>query len=260
MRILTININGIKTVSRFDAFCEWIIKQSPSIVCVQETHLDDSTGKDIPGYSSYHSTSSIKSRGTAIYVNKLQKIQVVCVLSPMHGRYTMIRYLDLATKSIWEVWSVYGPYDSGERARFYEWIPVTNLRCDYLIVAGDMGICSAERVASDSQSQKVTRRRICHPLERLIDDCGLIDPIIIDDADKVRDRDRNESLVTWTSPCKAHAVRLDRILIPSSFCDKTKDIANVGCPLSDHKGVVLDIELDTDSICCRKFVCEPWEK
>jgi exodeoxyribonuclease-3 len=63
MRILSWNVNGIRAVER-KGFFEWFSKESPDILCVQETkaHPDQFPPhiKNIPGYHIFHSSAEKK--------------------------------------------------------------------------------------------------------------------------------------------------------------------------------------------------------
>lgn len=71
MRLLSWNVNGIRAVQK-KGFVEWLLKDSPDILCLQETkaeesQLDDGL-KNVPGYTSYWCSAEKKGySGVAIY-------------------------------------------------------------------------------------------------------------------------------------------------------------------------------------------------
>lgn len=78
MRILCWNVNGIRAMAK-KGFVEWVQKESPDILCLNETkaapeQLPDDI-KNIPGYTSYFSSSVAKKgySGVAIYTKILPK-------------------------------------------------------------------------------------------------------------------------------------------------------------------------------------------
>ncbi len=77
LNLISWNVNGIRAVAR-KGFLEWFAKESPDILCLQETkawreQLDDSF-TNIDGYTSYFSEASKKGySGTAIYTKEQPK-------------------------------------------------------------------------------------------------------------------------------------------------------------------------------------------
>ncbi len=75
MRILSWNVNGIRAAAK-KGFTEWLIKDSPDILCVQETKADESQVpdeiKNIKGYNSYFESSKGKKgySGVALFLKE----------------------------------------------------------------------------------------------------------------------------------------------------------------------------------------------
>ena len=77
MRLLSWNVNGIRAVEK-KGFFEWMLKESPDILCLQETkaHPEQLTEKFLcpDGYTSYWSAAEKKGySGVAIYTKKQPK-------------------------------------------------------------------------------------------------------------------------------------------------------------------------------------------
>jgi exodeoxyribonuclease-3 len=74
-RILSWNVNGIRAAQK-KGFIDWVIKESPDIICLQETkaHPDQLSKEllNINGYKSYFSSSIVKKgySGVAIYTKE----------------------------------------------------------------------------------------------------------------------------------------------------------------------------------------------
>ncbi len=74
LKLISWNVNGIRAIAK-KGFHEWLKKENPDILCLQETkaweeQLDDSLTK-IDGYTSYFSEASKKGySGTAIYTKE----------------------------------------------------------------------------------------------------------------------------------------------------------------------------------------------
>ncbi|NLK62592.1 MAG: exodeoxyribonuclease III [Fusobacteria bacterium] len=75
MKLISWNVNGIRAVYQ-KGFIEWVLKENPDILCIQETkaqeeQLDDNL-KNILGYKSYFSSAKKKGySGVAIYTKDL---------------------------------------------------------------------------------------------------------------------------------------------------------------------------------------------
>lgn len=74
MKLISWNVNGLRAVAK-KGFVDWIKKESPDILCLQETkaweeQLDDSI-KNIPGYKSYFAEAYRKGySGVAVYTKE----------------------------------------------------------------------------------------------------------------------------------------------------------------------------------------------
>lgn len=71
MRIISWNVNGLRSVERH-GFVEWVSKEQPDIICLQEIKLQEDqltdTLRDIPGYTAYFSYANKKGySGVGIY-------------------------------------------------------------------------------------------------------------------------------------------------------------------------------------------------
>jgi exodeoxyribonuclease-3 len=75
MRLLSWNVNGIRAVQK-KGFVEWLLKENPDMLCVQETKASSEQLSDellnVNGYKSYFSSSIVKKgySGVAIYTKE----------------------------------------------------------------------------------------------------------------------------------------------------------------------------------------------
>ena len=71
LRIISWNVNGIRAAHK-KGFLEWLAKENPDIMCVQETKANEdqlpADLKEIPGYDSYFMSAEKKGySGVAVY-------------------------------------------------------------------------------------------------------------------------------------------------------------------------------------------------
>lgn len=174
-----------------------------------------------------------RNRGTAILLKKSHVFHIVDTSTPMHGRSTMVRYLDHDMVS-WEIWSIYGPYRSGERSKFYKWLPIHPYKAKHMIVGGDIGLFDKAQIRTDTKRQKITRTRVCKHLKELVSRLDLFDAW----------RECHDAPgYTWNDE-----VRLDKIFLPRKMQAKyTLETWLHDCELSDHKCVVADVNKCDDA-------------
>ena len=186
---------------RHKSYIAWLSEQNADIYLLQETHIRNTFA--MAGYMVFCSPSLGKrNRGTAILLHERIVNHVIHSEMPMHGRSTMVRFID-HNYSSWEIWSIYGPYKSGERSRFYGWLPINPYKANYLVVGGDIGLYNIEQVSNDTARNKSTRVRKCQALEQLVHKLDLVDVWNYREDDKPG--------YTWFH--EEEGVRLDKIFV-----------------------------------------------
>ena len=108
MRIVSWNVNGIRSLMKKN-LQEWVIQESPEIICFQETKIDTTQLEDaklgIEGYHDYWSCAEKKGySGVALYSKKepLEVFQtVVPELDDGEGRILQARYSDFILLNIY---------------------------------------------------------------------------------------------------------------------------------------------------------------
>ena len=254
MHIVSINLNGMFYRKRQELCIEWLSEQNADVYLLQETHIRQSA-LPIANYQVFCSPSVGKrNRGTAILLHERIVNHVVHSDTPMHGRSTMVRFIDHNYTS-WEIWSIYGPYKSGERSKFYAWLPINPYKANYLVVGGDIGLYNIEQVSKDTARKLSTRVRKCQALENLIHKLDL--------EDVWNYREDDDPGYTWFHA--EESIRLDKIFVQTKLL-RTFDLTNIDnrdCELSDHRAIEVALVLRKKVVNAtkkRRFnaLYEPW--
>ena len=120
MKIITLNIEGLRDSSKRAAFMVWLLCLSPDIVCLQETHclsqLELESWFDNSPYHAFGSFFSTRSAGVAILIKRSLSCTINKSQSFCDGR---ILKLDLCidNKPLF-VTTVYAPNRNPERNKF----------------------------------------------------------------------------------------------------------------------------------------------
>ncbi len=152
MRIITVNVNGIRAAAR-KGFFEWLHKQKADVVCVQETKAQIHQLENNPIFfpTDYHCyyVDAIKKgySGVAVY-SKQKPVKVVCQYGDgefdSEGRYLEVQFKHLA------VVSLYAPSGSSSDERqqakfrfmdsFMQHLKTLKRRRKEYIICGDLNI------------------------------------------------------------------------------------------------------------------------
>lgn len=107
MRIITLNVNGIRSAAR-KGFFEWVKKQQADVICLQETKAQESqlgSSIHLSGYQAYFFDAEKKGySGVAIY-SRIQPKSVTMGLgwpcADTEGRYLQLNFTDLSVASLY---------------------------------------------------------------------------------------------------------------------------------------------------------------
>ncbi len=169
MRMLCWNVNGIRAAHK-KGFLDWMAKESPDILCVQETkamaeQLPEGL-KDVPGYRSYFVSPKEKGgySGVALYTkNEPDKVEFGMGVDRFDGEGRIIA----ATYPGFVLYNIYFPNGKAslERLRykmdFYEaFLEIATKRLrrgDNIIVCGDVNTAHKEiDLARPKENQKIS--------------------------------------------------------------------------------------------------------
>lgn len=244
MNIATWNVNGIR--ARAAQFCEWLQRDRPDIVCLQELKA---TTAQIPAecrvaeYHAYWHTLKGYS-GVSLHVRKdLYAVDPIFSHPPfdMESRIVQVEHGDLVIAS---TYVPNGGKDYPAKLAFVKsliaWAGRLKAEGRQLILCGDMNIARAELDVhpKERKPNAVGQRPEERALFQQLLDAGL--------SDLGRDFDPdNANLFTWWAPwrnLRARNIgwRLDYVLASSGIADRAKGCvvqADVGT--SDHAPVVM---------------------
>jgi len=151
MRILTLNLNGIRSAASKGAF-EWLRGQEADVVCLQETkaQLDQLDGHDIdiPGYHRFFYDAQRKGySGVALYSKrKPDEVKRGFGIEEFddEGRYLEARFGDLSVVSLYLPSGSAGPERQASKYRFLEafmpWMQALRRRKRQFVLCGDWNI------------------------------------------------------------------------------------------------------------------------
>jgi exodeoxyribonuclease-3 len=247
MKIATWNVNGIR--ARYAQLCEWVARDRPDVVCLQEIKASPDQVPIIPpGLADYwcywHGERAYS--GVALHVRK-----ECCSITPTHvhppfdieNRVVTVQIDDITVAS---VYVPNGGRDFPAKIRFLrsldEWVAEFEAGGSPVVICGDLNVARTEidvnpkerkpnAIGQLPEERELLERIISHGL---IDVCRALDP-------------SNEGLFTWWAPWRNHRQRnigwrLDYVLVSESLFGRIiscKVLAEVGT--SDHAPVMAAI-------------------
>jgi exodeoxyribonuclease-3 len=109
MRVITLNINGIRAGAR-KGFFDWVQSEKPDVICLQETkaqmaHLKDHDNLCLPGYHAYYHDAERKGYSGVGILTRVKPTRVVTGLgfpvADTEGRYIQCDFGDLSIVSLY---------------------------------------------------------------------------------------------------------------------------------------------------------------
>ena len=127
MRVITINVNGIRSAQR-KGLLPWLLKQNADVICLQElrAHVDQ-IGAELlspPGYEAYFNTAEKKGySGVALYARR-RPDRIVTRLgwetADSEGRYLQADFGDLSVASVYLPSGTSGPQRQAVKFEFLD--------------------------------------------------------------------------------------------------------------------------------------------
>jgi len=222
MKIATWNVNGIR--ARYAQLCEWIARDRPDVICLQEIKATPEQVPAIPGgledyWCYWHGERAYS--GVGLHIRK-----EFCSTKPthLHPPFDMENRMVTAESGNITVASVYVPNggrDFPAKIRFLkalgEWAAEFRTRGLPLVVCGDLNVARAEMDVHpkerkpDAIGQLPEERALLEQIisQGLVDVCRALDP-------------SNDGLFTWWAPWRNHRQRnigwrLDYLLASESL-------------------------------------------
>jgi exodeoxyribonuclease III len=244
MKIATWNVNGIR--ARYAQLCEWIARDRPDVICLQEIKASPDQVPAIPGeledyWCYWHGEKAYS--GVGLHIRK-----DFCSQKPTHQHPAFNFENRMATVQLGEITvaSVYVPNggrDFSAKIRFLEalgdWVTELEGRGSPVVVCGDLNVARAEMDVHpkerkpDALGQLPEERALLERIisQGLVDVCRALDP-------------SNDGLFTWWAPWRHHRQRnigwrLDYLLASQSLFGRVAScrvLTEVGT--SDHAPVM----------------------
>jgi len=246
MRIATWNVNGIR--ARAEQFVEWVEKDSPDVICLQELKAAPEQIPDVcrlPGYEvCWHGQKGYS--GVSLHVKEGLGESPSFSHPPLDFE-TRVVQAEIGDLVVASVYLPNGGKDYDAKIRFLGemngWVKELHSQGRKLILCGDMNVARADVDVHPKE-------RKANAIGQREDERALFDGIIANDLiDTGRHVDPdNENLFTWWAPWRNLRQRnigwrIDYILVSRTFEKAIKDCKvrpEVGT--SDHAPVVLDLE------------------
>ena len=255
-KIITCNTNGIRSAQR-KGFFEWLHKEQPDVVCIQETKAQIAQLSDPvfapEGYHCYYNDAIKKGySGTALYSKvKPKKITTSLGWDPAdsEGRYLQADYKGLS------VISLYMPSGSSSEevlqkklrfmSRFMEHLQALRKKRREVIICADWNICHQQIDLKNWRSNQKNSGFLPEErawLDALYDEVGYVDSFRIVN-------DQAEQYTWWSNRGQARAKnvgwRLDYQVITPKLVDAVRSAAiYTDERFSDHAPQTMEYDLD----------------
>jgi len=251
MKIATWNVNGIR--ARYVQLCEWIARDRPDVICLQEIKATSDQVPAIQGelgnYWCYWHGGRAYS-GVGLHLRKELYSTKPTYFHPAFDMENRMVTVQLGEITVASVYVPNGGRDFPAKMAFLkalgDWVEEFQARASPLVVCGDLNVARAEMdvhpkerkpnaIGQLPEERVLLERIISHGL---VDVCRALDP-------------SNESLFTWWAPWRNHRQRnigwrLDYLLASQSLLGRVvscKVLTEVGT--SDHAPVMATFS-DTD--------------
>jgi exonuclease III len=212
------------------------------LICLQECcHMDTNLVEYLEknnNYKLYISQGDTNTKGVVIIVNKnIENVNCHIIPQFLNGRLNHISIkLD---KCVLHVLNIYGPAQQDERVNFYnhlnEYCRSINNNTDKYMVLGDFNCIISD--LDTKSGNMVTSNNLKLILENIIDTLNVVDTF--------RYKYPNRKSYTFTNN-RGQGSRIDKIYIPTLWCDKIKQTTHIPFEKSDHKAVVLVLKFQRE--------------
>jgi exodeoxyribonuclease III len=244
MKIGTWNVNGIR--ARYGQLCEWIARDRPDVICLQEIKASPDQVPTVPGelegyWCYWHGEKAYS--GVGLHIRKDFCSQKPTRQHPAFNVENRMATVQLGEITVASVYVPNGGKDFAAKIRFLEalgdWVTELRVRGLPVVVCGDLNVARAEMDVhpkerkSDALGQLPEERALLERIlsQGLVDVCRALDP-------------SNDGLFTWWAPWRNHRQRnigwrLDYLLASESLFGRVAScrvLTEVGT--SDHAPVM----------------------
>ena len=232
VQCVTINVNGLRDVVKFENLCSLISENGYDVVALQETFWKPefiTENKKHWNGEIFYSCSDTGKQGVAFLVNKKHSKSVKEIKS-FDGRFIYIQ-LEVDNKVV-DIVNIYAPNVVNERVLFFQKVCPTIPKSDDLILLCDFNTS----LSPLDRSGKHTEDKAFRILSELIFDFNIYDVW--------RARFPTSRVFSWRRVIENQLVqsRIDFIFISRMFTTFVKNIYYKHTAFSDHSFVVLNID------------------
>ena len=230
LSILTLNTNGLNSPIKRQRLIEWIIKQDPTICCLQETHLTRKDAKKlkVKGWKKiFHANRREKKAGVAILISDEIDFILTNIKRDREGHFILVK--GMIHQEAITIINVYAP---NLNAPSYVKQLLTDLREDIdtrTILVGDLNtpLTTMDRSTKQKLNKETTE------LTQTIEQLDLVD-IYRTFYPKATD-------YTFFSAVHGTFSRIDHMIGHKANLNNFQNISIIPCTLSDHHGMKLEI-------------------
>lgn len=222
VKIITLNINGIKTNTKQDFLNQFLSLNKPDILALQETNINEFRTLHV-GYNIIINNNIENYKSGTIIIYK-KDLEMTSIEKAEDGRIIRANFKDFI------IVNIYAPTHN-EKAEnrhlfFLHTLPKFLKASDQnLILLGDFNSII------DSRDREGLRKKINYQLKNLIEKLNLIDAF----------RTKNEDVISFTYISPNGKSRIDRIYIPEVNRNRIEKCAHLNFPYSDHNAVLLEL-------------------
>ena len=223
MRIITLNINGIKSKNKQVYLNQFLNKNRPDIVALQETNIYEFPGLHAD-FTSIINHNVENSRSGTMIIHK-KEMKIIKIEKAGDGRILRVEFKNFI------IVNIYAPTQNETAANrhifFLQTLPKFLRASDEnLIILGDFNSII------DPRDREGTKKKLNFQLKNLVERLKLADAFRIKNPDSIS--------FTFISPNGKS--RIDRIYVQCKNKFQIRDCKHTNFTFSDHQAVILDLE------------------
>jgi len=230
VKIITLNVNGLRLPNKRLSFLQWLSNLSAGIVCLQEVHA--STVSEAQSWFSSYGFQVAYSPGTALSCGSVilfRSIFHLCnVWNDSEGRFVLCEFS--FRDCTFRVCSAYAPNRNPDRDEFFDFVVDSVDPSVPTIMCGDFNAVFDRSVDRRGSSLLSTHRDSSQTLANLFRECCVLDAW--------RVLHPSTPGFTWDKPDGSLSSRIDLVGCPYSWASSMSSCDIHPCPFSDHSALV----------------------
>ncbi len=258
MRIITLNVNGIRAAAKKGLF-DWLPTQDADVICLQETKAQEhQLGDDVftlAGYESYYVDAEKKGySGVAIFTRVHPRkviTQMGCEEFDREGRYIEAQYKSLSVISLYVPSGSSGEHRQASKDRFLTcflpYLQSLKRKRREFIICGDWNIAHKEIDLKNWKANRKNSGFLPHErawLDRLFDELGFVDAFRVVNQEA-------EQYTWWSNRGQAWAKnvgwRIDYQIVTPGLKDKILSASIYKEQrFSDHAPLIMDYAIELE--------------